>query len=79
VVQPGKLNGRCHKDWPIETGARQTTEKLDEVKRSKNQRWSRQWAESYRLLGANKLNLADALAWQRDAARQAPFKSRCLV
>ena len=46
-------------------------EKLDEVKRSKGQEAAAaEWAEKARaLLALPKLNLADALAWQRDAAK----------
>lgn len=46
-------------------------EKLDEIKRNKNQASIAQdWAEKAQaLLDLPKLNLADALAWQRDAAK----------
>jgi len=46
-------------------------EKLDEIKRSKAQAAIAQdWADKARaLLALSKLNLADALAWQRDAAK----------
>ena len=51
--------------------AKPLKEKLDEVKRSKGQELvAAEWAEKAQaLLGASKLNLADALAWQRDAAK----------
>ena len=46
-------------------------EKLDEIKRSKTQATiALEWADKAQaLLALNKLNLADALAWQRDAAK----------
>lgn len=46
-------------------------EKLDEIKRSKNQASiALEWADKAQaLLSLSKLNLADALAWQRDAAK----------
>jgi len=46
-------------------------EKLDEIKRSKTQATiALEWADKAQaLLAAPKLNLADALAWQRDAAK----------
>ena len=51
--------------------AKPLKEKLDEIKRSKGQELvAAEWAEKARaLLAASKLNLADALAWQRDAAK----------
>ncbi len=51
--------------------AKPLKEKLDEIKRSKGQEAiAAEWAEKANaLLAANKLNLADALAWQRDAAK----------
>ncbi len=51
--------------------AKPLKEKLDEIKRSKGQELvAAEWAEKARaLLAAGKLNLADALAWQRDAAK----------
>ncbi len=51
--------------------AKPLKEKLDEIKRSKGQELvAAEWAEKAKaLLAANKLNLADALAWQRDAAK----------
>ncbi len=46
-------------------------EKLDEIKRSKTQNAiAEQWAEKAQaLLAAGKLHIADAMAWQRDAAK----------
>ena len=46
-------------------------EKLDELKRAKNQdAIAQEWAEKARaLVTASKINMADALAWQRDAAK----------
>lgn len=51
--------------------AKPLKEKLDEIKRSKGQEAvAAEWAEKAQaLLAAPKLNLADALAWQRDAAK----------
>ncbi|QJC55846.1 hypothetical protein HC248_01129 [Polaromonas vacuolata] len=51
--------------------AKPLKEKLDEVKRSKGQEAAAaEWAgKAEVLLGLGKLNLADALAWQRDAAK----------
>ncbi len=51
--------------------AKPLKEKLDEIKRSKGQEAvAAEWAEKAKvLLAASKLNLADALAWQRDAAK----------
>ena len=51
--------------------ARLLREKLDDIKRSKTQiNRAQEWAErAQSLLGLTKLNLADALAWQRDAAK----------
>ena len=51
--------------------AKPLKEKLDEIKRSKGQELvAAEWAEKAKaLLAASKLNLADALAWQRDAAK----------
>jgi len=58
--------------------AKPLKEKLDELKRQKAQEqaateWS---AKAETLLGAARLNLADALAWQRDAARAGAPLSR---
>ncbi|MDQ3060294.1 MAG: DUF349 domain-containing protein [Pseudomonadota bacterium] len=51
--------------------AKPLKEKLDEIKRSKGQEAAAaEWAEKAQaLLALPKLNLADALAWQRDAAK----------
>ena len=51
--------------------AKPLKEKLDEFKRSRGQEQvAAEWAEkAHALLGLSKLNLADALAWQRDAAK----------
>lgn len=51
--------------------ARLVRERLDEVKRSKGQEaLAVEWAErAQALLALGKLNIADALAWQRDAAK----------
>ncbi len=51
--------------------AKPLKEKLDELKRSRGQELvAVEWAEKAQLLlGLTKLNLADALAWQRDAAK----------
>ena len=51
--------------------AKPLKEKLDEVKRSKGQELiAAEWADKAGLLlASNKLNMADALAWQRDAAK----------
>ena len=51
--------------------AKPLKEKLDELKRSKGQEAiAAEWADKANaLLGLAKLNLADALAWQRDAAK----------
>ncbi len=51
--------------------AKPLREKLDELKRAKGQEaLSAEWADKARaLLAAPKLNIADALAWQRDAAK----------
>ena len=51
--------------------AKLVREKLDEIKRSKAQASiAQEWADKARaLLALPKLNLADAMAWQRDAAK----------
>ncbi len=51
--------------------ARPVREKLDEIKRAKGQETiGAEWAEKAQaLLSASRLNLADAMAWQRDAAK----------
>nr|MDP2192425.1 DUF349 domain-containing protein [Rhodoferax sp.] len=53
-------------------------EKLDEIKRSKNQESiAQEWADKAQaLLAVAKLNIADALAWQRDAAKAGAPLSR---
>lgn len=58
--------------------AKPLKEKIDEVKRSKGQEAvAAEWAEKGNiLLALNKLNLADALAWQRDAAKAGAPLSR---
>ncbi|GAB4399157.1 MAG: hypothetical protein OHK0048_12050 [Rhodoferax sp.] len=62
--------------------ARGVRERLDEIKRSKAQALiAQEWADKARaLLDAPRLNVADALAWQRDAARAgAPLSKEPLV
>ncbi len=51
--------------------AKLVREKLDEIRRSKGQEiLAAEWAtKAQALLGVAKLNIADALAWQRDAAK----------
>jgi hypothetical protein len=58
--------------------AKPLKEKLDEAKRAKNQEAvAAEWAEKGQaLLALKKLNLADALAWQRDAAKAGAPLSR---
>jgi ATP-dependent RNA helicase SUPV3L1/SUV3 len=53
-------------------------EKLDEIKRSKGQEAiAAEWAEKARtLLALDKVNIADAMAWQRDAAKAGAPLSR---
>lgn len=53
-------------------------EKLDEIKRNKNQESiAQEWADKAQaLLAVAKLNIADALAWQRDAAKAGAPLSR---
>jgi ATP-dependent RNA helicase SUPV3L1/SUV3 len=53
-------------------------EKLDEIKRSKGQEViAAEWAEKARtLLAQEKVNIADAMAWQRDAAKAGAPLSR---
>jgi len=53
-------------------------EKLDEIKRSRGQEViAAEWAEKARaLLAQGKLNIADAMAWQRDAAKAGAPLSR---
>jgi len=58
--------------------ARAVRERLDEIRRAKNQESiAAEWAEKARaLLSMSKLNIADALAWQRDAAKAGAPLSR---
>jgi hypothetical protein len=58
--------------------ARPLREKLDELRRAKGQEaMAVEWAEKARaLLAQSRLNIADALAWQRDAARAGAPLSR---
>ena len=58
--------------------ARAVRERLDEIRRAKNQESiSAEWAEKATvLLAASKLNIADAMAWQRDAAKAGAPLSR---
>ena len=58
--------------------ARALREKLDELKRAKNQEAiAAEWAaRAQALLDVQKLNIADALAWQRDAAKAGAPLSR---
>ncbi|MGZ5786738.1 MAG: DUF349 domain-containing protein, partial [Ramlibacter sp.] len=53
-------------------------EKLDEIKRSRGQEAiAAEWADKARaLLAVPKLNIADAMAWQRDAAKAGAPLSR---
>lgn len=53
-------------------------EKLDEIKRSKGQEAiAQEWADrAQQLLAMTKLNIADAMAWQRDAAKAGAPLSR---
>ena len=58
--------------------ARAVRERLDELRRAKNQEAiAAEWADkASALLAAAKLNIADALAWQRDAAKAGAPLSR---
>ena len=58
--------------------ARAVRERLDEIRRAKAQETiAAEWAEKAQtLLSASKLNIADALAWQRDAAKAGAPLSR---
>jgi hypothetical protein len=58
--------------------ARAVRERLDEIRRAKGQEAiAVEWAEKAQaLLSASKLNIADALAWQRDAAKAGAPLSR---
>lgn len=58
--------------------ARAVRERLDEMRRAKNQEAiAAEWADKAQsLLAAPKLNIADAMAWQRDAAKAGAPLSR---
>ncbi len=58
--------------------ARAVRERLDEIRRAKGQEAiAAEWAEKAQaLLSASKLNIADAMAWQRDAAKAGAPLSR---
>ena len=58
--------------------ARAVRERLDEIRRAKGQETiAAEWAEKAQaLLSAPKLNIADAMAWQRDAAKAGAPLSR---
>ena len=58
--------------------ARAVRERLDEIRRAKNQEaMAAEWADKANtLLAAPKLNIADAMAWQRDAAKAGAPLSR---
>ena len=58
--------------------ARPIRDKLDELKRAKSQEhMAEEWAQrAQALLAAGRLNIADAMAWQRDAARAGAPLSR---
>ena len=58
--------------------ARAVRERLDEIRRAKGQEaMVEEWADKARaLLSASRLNIADALAWQRDAAKAGAPLSR---
>ena len=58
--------------------ARAVRERLDELRRAKNQEaiGAERADKATALLGATKLNIADALAWQRDAAKAGAPLSR---
>lgn len=58
--------------------ARPVRERLDELKRAKGQEViAAEWAEKAQaLLSASRLNIADAMAWQRDAAKAGAPLSR---
>ena len=58
--------------------ARAVRERLDEIRRAKNQEaMAAEWADKANaLLAAAKLNIADAMAWQRDAAKAGAPLSR---
>lgn len=58
--------------------AKNLREKLDEIKRARGQdALAAEWAErAQQLLGLKRINIADALAWQRDAAKAGAPLSR---
>ena len=58
--------------------AKPLREKLDEIKRIRNQELiAEEWAaKAQGLLAAERLNIADAMAWQRDAAKAGAPLSR---
>jgi hypothetical protein len=58
--------------------ARAVRERLDEIRRAKGQEAiAAEWAQKAQaLLAAPKLNIADAMAWQRDAAKAGAPLSR---
>ncbi|WP_377014568.1 hypothetical protein [Comamonas sp. JC664] len=58
--------------------AKAIRERMEEMRRAKGQEAiAAEWAEkAEKLLGASKLNIADALAWQRDAAKAGAPLSR---
>ena len=58
--------------------AKNLREKLDELKRARGQdALAAEWAErAQHLLGSARINIADALAWQRDAAKAGAPLSR---
>ena len=58
--------------------AKNLREKLDELKKARGQdALAAEWAErAQQLLGSTRLNIADALAWQRDAAKAGAPLSR---
>jgi hypothetical protein len=58
--------------------AKNLREKLDEIKKARGQdALAAEWAErAQQLLGSTRLNIADALAWQRDAAKAGAPLSR---
>jgi hypothetical protein len=58
--------------------AKNLREKLDELKRARGQdALAAEWAErAQQLLGSSRINIADALAWQRDAAKAGAPLSR---
>ena len=74
LTQPGhELLAEVFKELSIKDkgAAKLVREKLDEAKRAKGQEsLAAEWADkAHVLLAVAKLNIADAMAWQRDAAR----------